>query len=113
MIANAKDAIDNIENPSPYQKKITLSIDPLEDKIIIDVCDNAGGINETLLERIFEPYYTTKDMGTGLGLFIVKSLLEKHLKGTIQCRNQESESDGVRYKGSVFTVTIPRSIDEE
>ena len=113
LIANAKDAINNIDKPNDYQKKLTVNINTFEDKIIIEVCDNAGGMDDTLIKRAFEPYFTTKEMGTGLGLFIVKTILQKHLKGTIHCKNQESESEGVVYKGLVFTVTIPRVIDEE
>ncbi|MBU0720512.1 PAS domain S-box protein [bacterium] len=110
LIANAKDAIESIRDSDACQRKISLFLDVADDNIVIEVSDNAGGIDKETLQRIFEPYYTTKEMGTGLGLFIVKTLLDKHLKGTIECKNKESECNGVVYKGSVFCITLPKSL---
>jgi two-component system sensor histidine kinase HydH len=64
---------------------------------IIEVQDSGSGIDENTLPRIFEPLFTTKQQGTGLGLATCKSIVEQH-GGTIN----------VRTKPTVFTIKIPK-----
>lgn len=68
---------------------------------IIKVCDNAGGIEPDVLDKIFEPYFTTKhaSAGTGLGLYMSKMIIHNSMQGTIRAFNDQ---DGV-----CFIVTIP------
>lgn len=98
LITNAKDALINsdIEN-----KKIILHTKKINNKCTINISDNAGGIKEDIIDRVFEPYFTTKhkSQGTGLGLYMSKELVEKHLNGTLEVKNNE--------KGAVFTIIIP------
>lgn len=112
IIGNAKDAIQNIEMSDEYQRKIIVCVESTQDEVIVKVRDHAGGMDETILNRIFEPYFTTKEIGTGLGLFIVKTLVEKQLRGTVECKNKDTTFEGRDYRGSVFSVTIPKFIDE-
>lgn len=90
LIQNAKDAIflNNIQNP-----KIEVIVN--NKQIIIK--DNAKGIDESILEKIFEPYFTTKEKhkGTGLGLYMSKMILEKNMKAKISVINIEN---GVEFK---------------
>ena len=111
LISNAKDAIEQIKNPKDFEHKISVYLSQKDNEIHIDICDNAGGIDENTVNRIFEPYFTTKEMGTGLGLFIVKSLLQKHLNGDISYENRENEFDGVTYQGTAFCIVIPKVIN--
>jgi signal transduction histidine kinase len=76
------------------------------DRVIIKISDNGPGIPSHVLPRIWDPFFTTKDVGegTGLGLSIVHELVERH-GGTI-----EVETD--LGKGTTFTVTLPRAVGE-
>jgi len=102
IILNAKDAflINSIAN-----KQIDITISKsyigLEVFAFIIIKDNAGGIKEENLERIFEPYFTTKhsSLGTGIGLFISNLIIQKSLNGTIEAINED--------EGAKFTIIIP------
>jgi signal transduction histidine kinase len=74
-----------------------------EDKIEFEISDNGMGIPSEQQEKIFEMFYRyiTDVSGSGLGLFIVKEVLEK-IGGTIELESQEN-------KGSVFSISIPKS----
>ncbi|RXJ60350.1 PAS domain-containing sensor histidine kinase [Candidatus Marinarcus aquaticus] len=71
---------------------------------LIEFLDNAGGIAPQNIDKIFEPYFTTKhkSSGTGLGLFMSKLIIEKSLNGTLKVSNKDA--------GALFTVTIPLHI---
>jgi signal transduction histidine kinase len=82
LISNAKDALvyDKIDTP-------TLQIDAYktEENIQIEIKDNAKGIKADILDKIFEPYFTTKEEaeGTGIGLYMSKIIIEQNMKGKI------------------------------
>ena len=84
IIANSKDAI--IEN-TIAQGSITIKIDATEKKIFI--YDNGRGMDESILDKIFEPYFTTKEQGkgTGIGLHISRIIILDHMKGSIKAYN--------------------------
>lgn len=70
------------------------------DALVLTVEDNAGGIPDEVLERIFDPYFTTKgEKGTGLGLYMVRMLTEEDFGGTVSAYNSET--------GSRFVITFP------
>jgi len=98
LIQNAKDAF-SANNIQQKEIKITTSKD--DNNAIIEVKDNAGGISEENLEKIFEPYFTTKHStsGTGLGLFMSKMICEQGFNGSLQVLNINS--------GVIFTIKIP------
>ncbi|MDA3079499.1 MULTISPECIES: PAS domain-containing sensor histidine kinase [unclassified Campylobacter] len=85
ILVNAKDAFKNSKIKS---KKIQISIKSNDKFAIIDIKDNAGVIKDEIMERIFEPYFTTKhkSSGTGLGLYMSKMIIE-HMKGEIIAEN--------------------------
>ena len=67
--------------------------------VIIHIADNGGGIPESLISKIFEPYFTTRKSGTGLGLVIVYKVI-KELGGDIKVRSKDEE-------GTVFSIMLP------
>ena len=94
IINNAKDAL--IEN-SIKNSKINIKITKEQNNINIDIFDNAGGIPEDIKEKIFEPYFTTKEQGkgTGIGLYMSKMIIENNFNGKINVYNI---NDGANFK---------------
>jgi PAS domain S-box-containing protein len=84
LLHNAHDALQNIKNP---QIKVVTTSSDTEFQMVVS--DNGSGIPEHIMKRIFEPYMTTKARGTGLGLPIVKKIVEEH-GGRISIQNQLS-----------------------
>jgi len=99
LLENAKDA--HLER-NVYKPFILISATSEEDFLFIKICDNAGGISKSVMQKIFEPSFTTKHSseGTGLGLFMVKKLLNEKLQASIDVKNVES--------GVCFTLQIPK-----
>jgi signal transduction histidine kinase len=87
-----------------------LFIDAYENKqkVIIEIKDNAGGILKENIQRVFEPYFTTKhkSQGTGVGLYMVKEILTRHMNGNIEVENAYYEYDGKKHVGAKFTITL-------
>ena len=95
LVTNANQALIGHSNP-----KIEVRIRDLNDKVEISVADNGKGISEAVKEKVFEPKFTTKTSGMGLGLPMVKNIVEAY-GGSISFI---SEVD----KGTVFTVQFPK-----
>ncbi|MFA9373834.1 MAG: cache domain-containing protein [Poseidonibacter sp.] len=97
LMSNAKDALVQRDIKEPY---IKLCLDYKDDKVIITVEDNAGGIKEAYIPNIFDPYFTTKESlkGTGLGLYMSKMIIEKNMGGELSFENTK--------QGALFTVVL-------
>jgi C4-dicarboxylate-specific signal transduction histidine kinase len=97
ILVNAKEILvsNKIE-----QAEINITIDETKEVITISICDNAGGIPESIMDKIGQPYFTTKKElnGVGLGLYISRTILEKHLCGTLTWHNED--------KGACFVITL-------
>ena len=80
-----------------------------KDATIIQFKDNAGGIPEQIINRIFEPYFTTKhkSQGTGIGLFMAEEIIVKHMKGKIVATNVNFNHNNQLYYGAQFTIELP------
>jgi PAS domain S-box-containing protein len=99
ILKNAKEALLINQIPDAL---ITIHISDEEKWVVTHICDNGGGINTEIMGRIFEPYFSTKDekIGTGLGLFMSKTIIEKHLKGMLDVQNSEN--------GVCFSIRLPK-----
>ena len=94
ILSNAKDALIQNQTPEP---KITITL--LRKSIVIS--DNGGGVDEEIIERLFEPYFTTKEegKGTGMGLYISKMIIEENMFGTLEIENRDN--------GAAVTINFP------
>ena len=108
ILVNAKDALRHTVSAEKY---IFIDVEEKDNQIVIQVKDNAGGINDDIIDKIFEPYFTTKHQfnGTGIGLYMSKLLMEKHLKGKLTVKNVEYTFMDNNYKGALFEVSLPIS----
>ena len=103
IMKNSKDVL--IEK-SIQNAKIIVKAQRLENEIKIEISDNGGGIIKENIESIFNPYFTTKNEknGTGLGLYLSKTIVDKHLNGSISVDNVSD--------GASFSIVLPVSIEE-
>lgn len=108
LLKNAQDAI--IERQVKHGV-CEISLEEKYDKILISLKDNAGGIKEDAIDKVFEPYFTTKhkSVGTGIGLFMTKEIIEKQMQGTIQCANIHWGDTENPHYGAIFTIQIPQT----
>ena len=99
LVNNAKDALVSRNIYKPF---IKVSVWSENSYLFMKICDNAGGMSRSVMQKIFEPDFTTKhhSEGTGLGLFMVKKLLDEKFNAEIIVKNVES--------GVCFTLTFPR-----
>lgn len=105
LLGNAKDALLD-KNNVDFPNEIFINISVF-DEIDIEIFNYGVPIPETVLPKIFDPYFTTKDegKGTGIGLYMSKLIIENSLNGSVQCENSE--------KGVSFRLCIPKKVQNE
>ncbi len=98
ILSNAKDALLETKPENPY---IKISLEKEEKSISLYIDDNAGGIKINPIEKIFEPYISTKEEsnGTGIGLYMSKIIIEKNMGGSLYAQNYR--------QGARFNIKIP------
>ncbi len=96
LVTNATQATEGVENPM-----IKVVVSSENEMIKIAVIDNGKGIEEDLKDLIFEPKFTTKSSGMGLGLPMIKKIIETY-NGSIHFTSNKKE-------GTIFTVTLPKN----
>ncbi len=106
ILNNANDALDKIKSEEKY---IFISCYIENNQAVIEIKDNANGIKKEIINRIFEPYFTTKDQtnGTGIGLYMSKEIVIKHLHGTINVKNSTYTYKNKTYTGAKFIIKLP------
>jgi len=93
LLTNALQAIND-------SGEITIRVNDLENDVVVEVEDSGSGVPDDIISKVFEPLFTTKIKGTGLGLASCKSIIEQH-GGSITVKN----------KPSVFTIKLPKMLE--
>ena len=95
ILLNCRDAFEG--GAADRQRVITIAVFRENDRSVVTVTDNAGGVQEGVIDKIFDPYFTTKgpDKGTGIGLFMAKTIIEKNMGGRLTVRNTQ---DGAQFR---------------
>ena len=102
-------SVDAFANKKDIEKYIFIDIYKEQNHAILSIKDNAGGIKEDIVDRIFEPYFTTKhkSQGTGIGLYMSLEIIQKHMDGTLTASNEEFIYENKLYKGAKFKIILP------
>ncbi len=92
VLMNAKDAF---AEHGTVDERITIRFWTEDGRAVLTITDNAGGIKEEIIDKIFDPYYTTKELGkgTGVGLFMSKTIIEKNMAGRFSVRNVDNGAE--------------------
>lgn len=92
ILMNAKNALLERKIAVP---EIRIKLATEENKAVVTIADNAGGIPEEIIHKIFDPYFTTREQqaGTGVGLFMSKTIIEKNMGGRLTVRNSKEGAE--------------------
>ena len=90
-----------VQNP-----QVRLDLHRDDENVYVTIHDNAGGVPQSIIEKIFDPYFTTKheSIGTGIGLFMSKKMITEHFNGILSVYNEED--------GATFCISLPRQDKE-
>ncbi|MEK9994579.1 MAG: ATP-binding protein, partial [Hydrogenophilales bacterium] len=106
LIKNSSESIFS-NNKNVTEGAIEITLNDLDDQVSIQIKDNGIGFPSADTDKLLEPYYTTREMGTGIGLSVVKNIIEVH-KGQIKLDNNISENSSVI--GAIVTLIIPKTL---
>ena len=106
IINNAKDVV--VLNPVE-ERYIDIKTYIKDDYCFVEISDNGGGVDETIISKVFEPYFTTKhkSQGTGIGLYMSHQIIVEHMQGTISMKNIDFEVENKIYRGCKVIIEIP------
>ena len=105
ILNNSKDAInDSIKDST--SKLIFIKTKRLQNGLLLTIKDNGGGIHSDVIEKVFDPYFTTKhqSIGTGIGLSMTYQIITEHHNASIKILNEVYEYEGKRYKGATSEI---------
>ncbi|QKF59052.1 ATP-binding protein [Aliarcobacter lanthieri] len=112
ILNNAKDAL-NLNLKENDMRIIKISTKKLDEFVEISICDNAFGIDNDIVDKIFEPYFTTKHQyqGTGLGLYMTRKIINQSMGGDISVKNIKFLHNNIVCKGAMFRIQLPYKVD--
>ncbi len=107
ILNNSRDAL-NEKNHNDF-KYVFIDLKKNENYYFLSIKDNAGGIPSNIIDKIFEPYFTTKhkSQGTGIALYMTNQIITKHLLGEINVRNCHYSYNNKKFDGAIFEIKIP------
>jgi len=96
-----KNSQDNFKEKGTKNPQISIHTYDTKKNVKIEFCDNGGGIPKEIGEKIFDPYFSTKNEknGTGLGLYMSKTIIEEHHQGKLHTENRDT--------GVCFIIELP------
>ena len=99
IMNNAREAFAERDG-AVTDKRIVITLEEREGALTLEICDNAGGIPETILDKIFDPYFSTKQdkNGTGLGLYMTRVMVVEHMRSRLTVANRNG--------GACFTIAF-------
>lgn len=97
ILNNAKQELIEKQIHEPI---IKVHIQETKKSVLLKISDNASGIDEKIIDKIFEPYFTTKDSGMGIGLYMSKVIIEEHMNGMLKVENIPN--------GVLFEISLPK-----
>lgn len=99
IMNNAREAFAERDG-TVTDKRIIITLEEREGALTLEICDNAGGIPEEIMDKIFDPYFSTKQdkNGTGLGLYMTNVMVVDHMRSQIAVTNRDG--------GACFTITL-------
>ena len=108
IISNSKDVLKSIEEKDRFIFIKTKKID--ENKLELKFLDSGGGIDESIISKVLEPYFTTKhkSQGTGLGLAIVDKIVRERHNASIEIYNEDFIYNEKKYRGFSFKIIFER-----
>ncbi|RXJ58070.1 sensor histidine kinase [Candidatus Marinarcus aquaticus] len=111
LINNAREQFQNEHNKNLKEKIIQLQTHCDEVYNTLYVWDNAQGIKKEHIQKVFEPYFTTKHQtrGTGIGLYMSEQIISKHFQGTITVENKKFQYQSKTHMGACFMITFPHA----
>uniref|UniRef100_UPI00404887CD sensor histidine kinase n=1 Tax=Aliarcobacter sp. TaxID=2321116 RepID=UPI00404887CD len=106
IINNAR---DELANCNIEHKVIFIDAYIKDNQVVVKIKDNAGGVPDDIINKIFEPYFTTKhqSQGTGIGLYMTEEIIVRHIKGTFSVKNHSYNYKDNTYTGAEFKIIIP------
>ncbi|WP_419769233.1 MAG: ATP-binding protein [Candidatus Marinarcus sp.] len=107
LINNAIDALAQTQD----NKLIRIEMKKNEKEICITISDTGGGIEQEIIEKVFDPYFTTKtkNQGTGIGLYMSDEIISRHMNGKIEVMNSYLNYGDREYLGAKFIITLPHN----
>ncbi|NQY93825.1 MAG: GHKL domain-containing protein, partial [Campylobacteraceae bacterium] len=104
IITNAKQELVNIRS----KKFIFIDIKVDEENVLIEITDSAGGISNSIIDKIFDSHFTTKnESGTGIGLYMSKKIIEQNMQGKLEVENTIYEYMEESFSGAKFSIILP------
>jgi len=86
ILNNSRDALVERKVPNPT---VRIEVSRNGERSVVTIRDNAGGIPVDIIHRVFDPYFTTKQDGTGIGLYMSRNIIERNMSGSLTVRNEE------------------------
>lgn len=102
LISNGIEAYPEYRARTAGNRTVSIHVSRQQTTLLIDVTDHGLGVAKNERPKIFRPFYTTKSKGVGIGLFIVRQVVENNFKGTLELKSSNK-------KGTTFSVSLPKS----